>query len=105
MSALHIATALLNATWQSSIAAAVAAAGLRLFPRTSARIRFSLWSMVLLLAAVLPLANLAAQRTIVVTPPRPAQHVTWYAIAPGAATHSADAAGASAAAAPVRRDA
>ncbi len=48
-------TSLISGIWQGFILAAVVGFSLRLVPKTSATLRFSIWSIVFLLIAVLPL--------------------------------------------------
>ncbi len=72
MNVSHLAIGMLNATWQSVALICAAAVGLRLCRKVSAPIRCALWSCVFFLSALLPIADLALQHTLVVSPPRPA---------------------------------
>jgi beta-lactamase regulating signal transducer with metallopeptidase domain len=61
----HVVWAFANSIWQSAIVAAVAWLAFRLARRTTAALRYSVWSAVLLSAAVLPLANLIVPSHVV----------------------------------------
>jgi beta-lactamase regulating signal transducer with metallopeptidase domain len=71
MNVTHIAIGLFNATWQSAALIIATALGLRACRSVGARARCTLWSAVFFLSALLPLADLAMQRTLVVAPHGP----------------------------------
>jgi beta-lactamase regulating signal transducer with metallopeptidase domain len=71
MNVTHIAIGLFNATWQSAALILATALGLRACRSVGARARCTLWSAVFFLSALLPLADLAMQRTLVVAPHGP----------------------------------
>jgi beta-lactamase regulating signal transducer with metallopeptidase domain len=72
MNVTHLAIGLFNATWQSAALILATALGLRACRSVGARARCILWSAVFFLSALLPIADLAMQRTFVVAPPGPA---------------------------------
>ncbi len=71
MNVTHLAIGLFNATWQSAALILATALGLRACRNVGARARCALWSAVFFLSALLPLADLAMQRTLVVAPHGP----------------------------------
>ncbi len=71
MNVTHLAIGLFNATWQSTALILATALGLRACRNVGARARCALWSAVFFLSALLPLADLAMQRTLVVAPRGP----------------------------------
>jgi hypothetical protein len=71
MNVAHLAIGLFNATWQSAALILATALGLRACRNVGARVRCTLWSSVFFLSALLPLADLAMQRTLVVAPHGP----------------------------------
>ncbi|HTA38829.1 MAG TPA: M56 family metallopeptidase [Candidatus Acidoferrales bacterium] len=71
MNVTHLAIGLFNATWQSAALILATALGLRACRNVGARARCMLWSAVFFLSALLPLADLAMQRTLVVAPHGP----------------------------------
>jgi hypothetical protein len=71
MNVTHLAIGLFNATWQSAALILATALGLRACRNVGARARCTLWSAVFFLSALLPLADLAMQRTLVVAPHGP----------------------------------
>jgi beta-lactamase regulating signal transducer with metallopeptidase domain len=60
----RIAVALANAAWQSVLVAFVAGAALRLFGRTSATVRCTVWCGALAVVAALPLLDLATAHVV-----------------------------------------
>jgi beta-lactamase regulating signal transducer with metallopeptidase domain len=68
MNVSHLAVGLFNATWQSAALILATAVGLRACRNVGARARCTLWSAVFFLSALLPIADLAMQRTLVVAP-------------------------------------
>src|SRR5271156_2722182 len=71
MNVTHLAIGLFNATWQSAALIIATALGLRACRNVGARARCTLWSAVFFLSALLPIADLAMQRTLVVAPHGP----------------------------------
>jgi beta-lactamase regulating signal transducer with metallopeptidase domain len=72
MNLAHIAIGLFNATWQSAALILATFLGLRACRNVGAGARCALWSAVFFLSALLPIAGLAMQRTLVIASHGPA---------------------------------